>query len=831
MSHETTPAARGPAWRAHALGIAASAALAGGFAVAQGPSWVLGFVVLVPWLLVLDRAARRRHVLASSVVMSMAFSAAVFPWFGLAMGAYTGMGAVTATTALLVLAPLMQAQFLAFALVRHAVGPLHGPALRALAGAAAWVGCEALVGKLLGDTLGHGLFPSAVLRQAADLGGAAGLTVLLLLVNDAMAQALRRRGDGRRAWLPPLGAGAAIVAAMAAYGTLRLHLLSPTPGDEAPTLRVAMVQAAITDYERRRREDGAYAVVRHVLDTHYALSASALRDHGADALLWSETVYPTTFGRPRSADGAALDAEIRGFVDHVGVPLLFGTYDRDDAGEYNAAALVEPKLGTRAVYRKTHPFPLTEHVPAWLDGPTLRRWLPWTGAWRAGDGARVLPLRTRDGREVQVLPLICLDDVHPRLAVEGARLGAQAILGMSNDAWFTDHGAGARLHLAVAAFRSVETRLPQLRVTTNGLSAVIDDTGEVLVQTAMGQQAVLTGVIRARDPAPSLMVRWGDWVGRAGIAFLASLALYAAWRSAHRRRLARGAHESATSSAAGPGFTATRMPRAVRASITALRLVALAGLAGLAIDMATRIGWQVATLAQLQAYALVVLLPLGVAALIGRWQRAAVSLQGDTLVIDGRRQRVDIPRERIARLEAWTVPAPWPGADVVLEDGRRWSLATRDVTALASLAAALRGDAPAPTAFARWAHPARHRALAHRPRLDHPLLKFGLFPLLPALVAFRLHQVIAFGGTFGEWLTYGPAAWFAGLALWWGAWSLGLMLLAAALRLALELVNLGVAALASDVAAEAARDASEWLARLAYYVAVPAWLGLRLLGG
>ena len=36
----------------------------------------------------------------------------------------------------------------------------------------------------------------------------------------------------------------------------------------------------------------------------------------------------------------------------------------------------------------------------------------------------MLPLRTADGREVDVLPLICLDDVRSQLAIDGARLGA-----------------------------------------------------------------------------------------------------------------------------------------------------------------------------------------------------------------------------------------------------------------------------------------------------------------------------------------------------------------------------------------------------------------------
>jgi len=52
------------------------------------------------------------------------------------------------------------------------------------------VGCEWLLPKLLGDTLGHGLWPSATLRQIAELGGAAGLSFLLLLVNEALGNGL-----------------------------------------------------------------------------------------------------------------------------------------------------------------------------------------------------------------------------------------------------------------------------------------------------------------------------------------------------------------------------------------------------------------------------------------------------------------------------------------------------------------------------------------------------------------------------------------------------------------------------------------------------------------
>lgn len=810
-------------WRSLA-GILATALLLGLYA-RGGPAWGLGFVALVPWLLVLDADRTSARVLALGALTSVAFVAAAFHWFGAAIGAYTGVGAPMATLALLVLAPLLQPQFIAYALVRQLAGRRYGPLLRALAAASAWVACEWLVPKLLGDTLGHGLFPSAVLRQVADLGGAAGITLLLLLVNEAIAFAIQQRARGLRVVLRPLGLAALIVVCMAGYGLARRAALQAPPVDDAPTLRVAMIQASITDYERLREEMGAYAVVRHVLDTHYALSWSAIRDHDADVLLWSETVYPTSFGSPRSEDGAALDREIQGFVDAAGVPLVFGTYDRDEQGEYNAAAFLEPGKGLLGAYRKTYPFPLTEYVPAWIDGPGLRGLLPWTGGWRPGNGARVLPLRSADGREVNVVPLICLDDVHTDLAIDGARLGAQAIIGMSNDSWFTAYPVGARLHLAVAAFRSIETRLPQVRVTTNGLSAIIDDTGEVLASTSMGDQAVLTAFISARDPAPTLMVRWGDWVGRAATVFLLGLAALSAWRALRRRAVVVTKDE--------PTIEVVALTPLWRSVIGALRLCAGAGLIWLAYDMLSRIGLQIQSLSQLKIFAAAVVAPALVAWAIERAFVAQARVEGSMFVLDQRRQRIELPVASIASLRPWRLPLPRSGVDLRLASGPYWTrglaltrpLSLRRMFAAAGVAIGLEGR------FASaLADLAQTRADARRPRLDHALLKFALFPLLLALVAFRLHQVIAFGGSFGEYYSYGLAAYLTGLLIWWASWSIGLMLFAAVLRIAIEtIVALAIGMRSTHV--PALRDGLEWLGRLAFYLGVPAWLAFRLVSG
>lgn len=786
-----------------------------------GAAWWIGLVVLVPWLLALDGERGLRGALVAGWAMSVAFTAAVLGWFGAAVGDYTGLGPMAGFTALVLLAPLLQPQWIAYALVREVAGRRHGPAVRALAAAAAWVACEALWPKLLGDTLGHGLLGATWLRQAADLGGAPLLSLLLLLVNEGIALAIARRRRGLRSAAGTLAPVAVLLAFWSGYGAWRLATLPGLPED-APVLRVALVQANLGDYASLREERGTYGAVRHVLDTHYALSWSARREHGADVILWPETVYPTTFGSPRSEDGAALDAEIQAFVDAIGLPLVFGTYDIDAAGEYNAAVFLEPRTGRLGTYRKTHPFPLTEHVPAWLDGPTLRRALPWAGGWQPGDGARVLPLRTADGRQVEVVPLICLDDVRPGLAIDGARLGAQAIIGLSNDAWFSRDGRGAKLHLAVAAFRSIETRLPQLRVTTTGLSAIVDPSGEVLAATPANDQAVLTAPLPVLSPPPTLAVRWGDWVGRVAALALAAWILARALQAGTRRPAPRRGDDRVL-----------LLTPPMRVAIGALQAVAGLGLAWLALDMALRVGWQVATLRQLQGFALAVLLPVALAWALRAWFAARWQVRGEALVLASRREQVEIPLASIVGLRPWRLP--WPGSGVALQlaSGQAWRQRLQLADPVAFLAALAAGGSPARLEGPKAGADARRdqiRASGGARWLDRPWLKFGLFPLLPAAIAFRLHQVITFGSTFGEAQVHGWGAWWLGLGIWWLSWMLGLALVAAALRLLAEATTLAALRLAPARAA-ALRSRVFTLARALYFLGIPAWLVWRLLVG
>ncbi|WNG26122.1 apolipoprotein N-acyltransferase [Cystobacter fuscus] len=513
-------AARAGRWGPALLGILVSTALLAWFARLE-PRWVaLGWVELVPWLWVLDRTRSGKEAVLAGTALAMTFTAAVFGWFPEALHGYSQAPLAMCWLAVLLLAPLMESQFILFALVRHhlrrTTSEPPGFWRITLTSALVYVGTEWLCPKLFAETLGQGFYASESLRQVADLAGAHGLTFLLLIGNEcvlAAGKALAARESPRRVAVP-LAVLAVLVLAGSGYGRLRIWQVARATARE-PTLEVGVVQANITQYDKLAAETGMYEVVRMILDTHYRLSDELLQGRGVDLLIWPETVYPTTYGSPKSEAGAEFDADLSGFISERRVPLLFGTYELEQEREYNAAVFVGPGRGgelTRSAYRKTMLFPLTEWVPESIDSPWLRKRLPWTGYWKRGPGPRALELTLREGRRLTIAPLICYESIFPGYVAEEARRGAELIVTLSNDSWFQGT-PGPKLHLMHAAFRSIETRLPQVRVTNSGISALISATGEVLTEVPDDHRASLVLSVPPPPRLTTLLVAWGDWLG------------------------------------------------------------------------------------------------------------------------------------------------------------------------------------------------------------------------------------------------------------------------------------------------------------------------------
>jgi apolipoprotein N-acyltransferase len=492
-------------------------------------AWVwVGWVAMVPWLAVLDRARTVRHVLAAGLVLSVVFTGVILGWFAGALQEYSQSGSSWMYwLVLLVGAPLLQPQFVTAALARHLarqVAPADAFLRVGLVGALVYVGTEWVWPKLFADTLGQGFFSSTWWRQGADVAGAHGLTVILILANECVLAAVRAfaaqgwKWPGARPLRVPAAVLVALVMALTGYGALRYRQVSERV-KSGPGLTVGVVQANITKYGQLAAEKGTYDALRMIMDTHYALSDELMQGgQRPDLIVWPETVYPTTFGSPQSEEGAEFDRELIEFVGRRQMPLIFGAYDLEQDREFNAAMFLGPVGDPEenriefAAYRKTLLFPLTEHVPGWMEAPWVRGLLPWMGMWKRGPGPQTMDFPLREGRVLKVAPLICYEAIFPGYVAEAVNKGAEIIVTLSNDSWFGE-SAGPRLHLTLAAFRSIETRLPQVRATNSGISAFITPTGEIVREVQTGKRAGVVMTVPPTERVGTLMVAWGDWFG------------------------------------------------------------------------------------------------------------------------------------------------------------------------------------------------------------------------------------------------------------------------------------------------------------------------------
>lgn len=107
---------------------------------------------------------------------------------------------------------------------------------------------------------------------------------------------------------------------------------------------------------------------------------------------------------------------------------------------------------------------------------------------------------------------ICYESVYGEYCTEYVRKGARALTVITNDAWW-GNTPGYRQHLSYSCLRAIETRRSIARCANTGISAIIDQKGNIVSETQWWQPAVLEGRIYLND-SETFFVRHGDITGR-----------------------------------------------------------------------------------------------------------------------------------------------------------------------------------------------------------------------------------------------------------------------------------------------------------------------------
>jgi len=340
--------------------------------------------------------------------------------------------------------------------------------------------------------------------QLAALGSVTLVTLWLLLVNGAFAQAWRSR-------TPRALAGALLLVGLPlGWGALELR---SRPAPEGPT--VALVQG---DVAGEIKWAGTHQ--QQILDRFVSLTDSAAGRTAPRLVLWPETATGTYLRR-----NPVQSVQVARLAARIGAPVLTGfahwTMGPDGRPRpWNAAGAWNPDGSLSPWYAKRHLVPFGERVP-------FQRWLPMLGRWDLGQAEWQPGTRSvrfpgpRPGDSLAVL--ICFESIFPDLARQDVRAGARVLVNLTNDEWF-GNGAALQQHAAMAPFRAVEHRVPLLRCANTGITAVIDAWGVVTARLPVFEPGVLTAAL---PPAgrPTPFTRLGDWPGLFAGAAVVALAM------------------------------------------------------------------------------------------------------------------------------------------------------------------------------------------------------------------------------------------------------------------------------------------------------------------
>lgn len=123
-------------------------------------------------------------------------------------------------------------------------------------------------------------------------------------------------------------------------------------------------------------------------------------------------------------------------------------------------------------------------------------------------------------------PAICYESIYGDFISQYIRNGAHFIGIITNDGWWKD-SPGHKQHLHYAVLRAIENRRSIARSANTGISAFINQKGQILEATGFWEQGVIKASLKANNEF-TFYTRHGDYLGRTAV-WLALLVFLSAW--------------------------------------------------------------------------------------------------------------------------------------------------------------------------------------------------------------------------------------------------------------------------------------------------------------
>lgn len=470
-------------------------------------------LALFGWIFAVERTKNWKHALSLGLLGSFMIGLGGFHWVIYVARNFGGLPLPVAVMLMLAFCVAAAPQLLAFFLIGHGLQPVVSrrlaPWIAPFFWAFLWIGLEFLGSriKLFPEFMGSPWIQWPAIAQVAAIGGASLLSFIPAIMGAAAWALVRHRG-----WATPaLSVTLGLLAFAWVWGDREVQRWENTPPDRQ--FRVSVIQANIGDVEKISAEMGSRKALDLVIQRYLSLSkdAAAL---GVDLVVWPETAYPLLYpvsgGRVTSSFALGYANLLEGTVAATGTPHLIGTYEGVGETTYNSAALLSRDGKVLQTYRKVNLLTFGETMPFsdWI--PALKKLNPNLGDFGRGEGPFPLELRRQPDEAVIKMGVnICYEAIMPSFIRRMANQGSHFFLNLTNDSWFGPTFEPWQ-HLQLAALRSIENRLPTVRATNTGVSALITASGRIENPSPLFEARVVPLTVPLRETS-SFYRRNGEW--------------------------------------------------------------------------------------------------------------------------------------------------------------------------------------------------------------------------------------------------------------------------------------------------------------------------------
>ncbi len=320
----------------------------------------------------------------------------------------------------------------------------------------------------------------------APVGGIYALGFIVALTGAVISQGLQQKKLMPRQVL--------MIVALWLGGFL-LNTINWTIPNDQPAVKVAMVQANIPQ-EIKWNRDQYQATLKRYKQTSAALWAEN------DIVIWPEAAIPSYYQYAKPFFTIMGDRARQHNTSLItGIPYL----EQDEAGNKDRYNSIMAFGDGDGLYHKQRLVPFGEYVPLEdiLRGLIQFFDMPMSNFSAGAEGQAGIK-----AGELTLAPFICYEIVYPELVTQWLPQ-ADMLITISNDAWFGG-SIGPLQHLEMAQMRALESGRYLLRSTGSGVSAIVNQRGQIVVRGGQFTEEVIKGEARGFQGATPFSLS-GSW--------------------------------------------------------------------------------------------------------------------------------------------------------------------------------------------------------------------------------------------------------------------------------------------------------------------------------